>query len=189
MTRAARYEEVLEKRARALARVAVDEREEGILATVVVLRIADEQVGIRIDALSEIVPLRSVAALPGLPHHLRGMTHVRGTLLSVLDLSRWLGLSGTSSPRYLAVLNGAPGKIAVLVDAVLDVRDVTATDLAASFGHSDAERGRPVFGTTRDLVTLLDAEQLFQSKSLLVGAQSSEEADPELGPMARRSHG
>jgi purine-binding chemotaxis protein CheW len=157
--------DVLRRRAAALARAGTDESARKTIDTVVILQVAGEKLGIPITALREITPLRPAADIAGLPAWCRGIVQVRGEILSVLDLHKWLSLGGVPTPRYLAVLEGKPGAIAVLVDAVLDVQPIYADDIASSF---EATPGRGRRAVTRDLVTLLDVSAMLEADELIV---------------------
>jgi purine-binding chemotaxis protein CheW len=162
--------DVLSRRALALAKVETDENRRKIVDTVVILQVAGEKLGIPITSLREITPLRPAADIAGLPAWCRGIVQVRGEILSVLDLHKWLSLGGVPAPRYLAVLEGKPGAIAVLVDAVLDVAPVYEDDIASSF---EATPGRGRRAVTRDLTTLLDVSVMLEAAELTV------DQDPE----------
>ena len=46
------------------------------------------------------------AALPGLPVYMPGVTQVRGEVMSVVDLGRWLGAPNCGAPGFLAIVAG-----------------------------------------------------------------------------------
>lgn len=157
------YEAVLAERARALAARtdAVAARE--VYVTAVVLAVGEERFGLDARLLSEVVPLGPIHWLPGLPPCVRGLALVRSEAVSVVDLGRWFSVSGTSEPKYLVVLEGAPGRLALLGDRVDDVRVIYRDELLPKeIGHG-VDRQHPVDATTRDLLTLLDVRRLFES--------------------------
>ena len=159
---------VLEQRARELAKRIEATGPDDVWGTFVVLRVADDSFGIAAETLREIVPLPRVAPLPRTPAWLPGVIQLRGEAISVVDLARWFQVPGATSPRFVAVIAGTTGPLGLMVDEVLDVREVRREELAESFSSSQQSQGRPVAAVTRDLVSLLDHDRLTTHGDLIV---------------------
>ncbi|MBI5546308.1 MAG: chemotaxis protein CheW [Deltaproteobacteria bacterium] len=165
----AHYQAVLEKRAQALAQAPKTLGERRLICTVALVGIGPEVFGVPVTGLREIVRAPPLTPLPGLPAWLPGIVQIRGEILSAVHMARWLGIAESAPPQYLAVLEGFELPLGLLVGSVLAFRDIWAEDLAS--GLSEDERGqRPVSGTTRDLVSILDLEALVRSPDLRLGA-------------------
>jgi purine-binding chemotaxis protein CheW len=84
-----------------------------------------------LDVVREIVRTRPLARLPGAPTWVIGIMNLRGTLLTVVDLSVRLGgvtEGGPSGvPRVVMVVEGAGKRFGIGVESVQGVADV-ATD-------------------------------------------------------------
>lgn len=156
---------ILQQRAKALAEQSDRKQGEETIDTVVIFEIGTEHVGVSLSALDEIAPLTAIAKLPGLPKWLAGVAQVRGRLLSVLDLQNWLNLLSPSRARYLAVVRSSGEFMAILVDTIIDVRDLSREDIADTIA-TDLSRGQRA--TTKDLVTLLDIDVLLKHPDLIV---------------------
>ncbi|MGC4119891.1 MAG: chemotaxis protein CheW [Myxococcales bacterium] len=68
------YEELLDRRARALAAPPVAAGARTLLARVALVAVGTEKLGIPVAGMREIVRTPPVASLPGLPAHLAGVT-------------------------------------------------------------------------------------------------------------------
>jgi chemotaxis signal transduction protein len=159
---------VLRERAAKLARVDVETRRAEPDFEVAVCRVGDERLALPVRRLREIVPLPPLTLLPGAPGWLLGVAQVRGTLLSVIALGAFLGLSGDGSQaRYAALLDADQGPIAFTVDEVLGYRRLYVTELAER-GSQSGERQRPLLGVTRDLIAVLDFEALLARPELVI---------------------
>ncbi|MBM4193440.1 MAG: hypothetical protein FJ202_03545 [Gemmatimonadetes bacterium] len=65
-----------------------------------------------LDAVREVVRGRPMARLPGAPAAVRGIVNLRGTLLTVVDLSVRFGAAPAGVPRVLLVVEGAGARAA-----------------------------------------------------------------------------
>jgi purine-binding chemotaxis protein CheW len=124
-------------------------------------RAGDRTFGCGIDAVREIVPQRRATRLPGAPSSVQGLINLRGTIVTVIDLSLWLGGERPAAADGSIVLVDHGSKVAgVAVDEVLDVQIVALEELAGAIGgdRNGAVRGMGRLGDT--VVILLDITSL-----------------------------
>jgi purine-binding chemotaxis protein CheW len=158
----------LKQRAHKLAR-RPEVRERGrALGTFAIVSVGGQQLGLPVERLREIVTTPPITALPNLPPWLAGIALVRGGLVCVADLGRLYGLASPAGGRSTAVLIGDAGELGVLVDRVLGFRELRADEVCEGEADPSAHTPVPSRGTTRDLVTLLDMQQLFSDPRLIV---------------------
>jgi purine-binding chemotaxis protein CheW len=87
----------------------------------VVFTIADTAYAVREASVTEVERIPAMTPVPRVPAWLRGVTSLRGEVLSVVDLRTWLGLDQTTlhSGRLLVVrLSGDELALGLLVDRV-----------------------------------------------------------------------
>jgi purine-binding chemotaxis protein CheW len=77
-----------------------------------------------LEAVREIVRGRPLARLPGAPAWVRGIMNLRGTLVTVVDLSVRLGAAQGGPPRVVVVVEGAGKRFGLGVESVQGVADV-----------------------------------------------------------------
>ena len=75
--------------------------------------------------MREIVRGRPLARLPGAPPWVRGIMNLRGTLITVVDLSIRLGAPSGGPPRVVIVVEGAGKRFGLGVESVQGVADVS----------------------------------------------------------------
>lgn len=178
-----RRAEILERRARRLARVAAGERVADIRMELAIVRVGEREVGLPAHAVREIVPRPEITPLscrrPGAGERV-GITQTRGELLAVADLARLLGepAGRPGAVRPMVIAAGRAGALGLLVDAVVGFRQLRDDELAETFWDRDAERAVPIAGITRDLVTILDLDPLL---SIDVPAHDFPATVPERG--------
>lgn len=127
--------------------------------------VGSERFGFPVRHLREIVPLPKVTRLPHSPPWVLGVAHVRGTLLSVIDLGRLCTVRGASLHKHLAVVQAPDGPIGFTVDEVLACRPVSASILEPDARERSDHRA---LGVTRDLLVVLDVPKLLASPELII---------------------
>src|SRR5258708_32980105 len=104
---AARIEAILEERAQVLARVPASDAAR-LEAELVVLALGQERYGVDILQVQTIQALAGLARVPGLPAFWAGLVNLRGRLYPVLNLRRFLALSGQPAEGGKVVLVAGP---------------------------------------------------------------------------------
>jgi purine-binding chemotaxis protein CheW len=155
---------LLRARARRYANVA--EAESTVAATVVTFQRGSSRYGISLAELCEIRQLSNWCALPGARRAVPGVTHYRGELLTLVELTALLSNEPAfGEPRWVLVSERAGERIGLLADEVLDVVELEVGAVHAlplTLGDvSDVFRG-----ATADGVLVIDAVHLFQTPQL-----------------------
>ena len=153
---------VLEQRALELARPRAQRAERTLRTSVVLLEVGAAKVGVPRERVREVVHARDPTPLPGLPAWLPGLVAIRGVPVCVVDLSKLLELPSPGGARFLAVVEGRPGLLALLADDLLDLRDVHEDEIAPALGQR--RPGSFVKETTHDRIRVLDMDALFGSE-------------------------
>lgn len=157
-----RARQVLEERARALARPAAAPIA-GDMLELITFALADEVYAIESRFVHAVLRLTDFSPLPGAEPPVFGVTAWRGGLLTILDLRRVLGISVTalSDLSRLTVLGDDRPAFGILADAVREVVTVPASDVRDPPEGVAAKR-EYLRGVTADAVLVLDAEQLLR---------------------------
>lgn len=170
--------QVLEERARALARPLEPDDDPGA-AEVVVMEVGPERYGVDAERVLEVRHLAKLAPVPRMltmstPRAWAGVVSIRGTLYPVLDLRRYLSLppgeheGPDQAPRKVVVVSGPAFPAGLMVDEAAGVRRVAAADIGPPLaGASETIRGA-VRGVTADVLTILDVDALLSDPRLVV---------------------
>lgn len=162
-------ERILEERAVALAQ-STDDEAHGEHITFVIVRLGSERYAMPIDCVREIKPLDRVTALSATPPFWLGLANLRGNLHPVLDLRRYLGVQSIveSDEPQLVLVSGDTLTIGLRVDQVVEVRAIATSEIGPSLVERTAERADIHTGLTRDLICVLDIEELLADRALIV---------------------
>ncbi|WP_294877848.1 chemotaxis protein CheW [Sulfurimonas sp. RIFOXYB12_FULL_35_9] len=96
--------------------------------------VQDEQLGIGILAIKEIIEFAVITKVPQMSRFVLGITNVRGNVIPVIDLSDRLGLGVSDVMRRTCIVivevkeDGEVFEIGLLIDAVNQVYDIYPTD-------------------------------------------------------------
>jgi purine-binding chemotaxis protein CheW len=109
-----------------------------------------------------------VTTVPGVPSWLRGVTNLRGDILSVVDLRAFFAVPADEEARRMLVVASDSGEVvtALLVDAVRGMTRLTAADRRPATAVSD-ERIAPFVDGLAELdgrlVTVLDLDRILRA--------------------------
>ena len=89
----------------------------------VVFCLGDEEYGIDISYAKEIIRVPKFVKVPNVPDFVEGIFNLRGTVITVIDLSkRFLGIqTAPGEDRRLLILEFEDSKLGIIVDDVTDV--------------------------------------------------------------------
>ena len=162
---------ILEERARRLSRIPEEHKIRMLLFPVAVLSVGKTQIGIAVNALREVSAVASITPLPGLPEGMLGLSQVRGEVICVVDLSRWIGTEERGTGACLAVIEGPRGPLGLVVDRCEGFRDLFEDEVVLDLAGMLTSQLRYVHMMTRDLIAILDVPELLADPRLIVGAQ------------------
>jgi purine-binding chemotaxis protein CheW len=136
-------------------------------------RLANEDYGLPILKVRELIGLMEITRVPGSPELVRGVINLRGKVIPVIDLRTKFGLEAIAATRQSVIIvvqveaASGPLTLGVLVDEVLEVRDIAAAQIEPppNFGFSGSELDfiLGVGKTEKRVVFLLDIDRVLSS--------------------------
>ena len=141
-------ERKLRERARWLAAEGADEESTQLRAgaEMLICRLRDEWYAVELALLRAVRPARGLAPIPCTPAFVAGMLNVRGTVVTVIDLARGLGLADVPPPEDALVLltdcaGDGRGLVGLLVHEVAGDSWLSLEDLDHSLSGNPAVLG------------------------------------------------
>lgn len=165
----ARIEALLKERAQQLAQpVAVEETSKKMLE-IVEFSLAREHYGIASEYVREVFPLQEFTPVPCTPAFVMGIASVRGQIISIVDLRKILGLpsAGITDLNKVIVLEGFGMSFGVVVDFIVDVRQIVENDLLPPTTISGVD-GQYLLGVTAQRMAVIDTPKLLGDKKIIV---------------------
>lgn len=159
---------LLAARARALATEAPAAPGPGF--EVLEFRLAGEDYALDSRWVSEVYPLREFTPLPGTPPFVLGIIHVRGQIVSVLDLKKFFELPnpGLSDLNKVIVLSNGRMEFGILADAIIGTRRLLESDLQSPLPTLTEIRADYLLGVTRQRQVVLDGSKLLSDPAIVV---------------------
>lgn len=142
-------------------------------------RLADEEYGLEILKVQEIIGMMTVTRVPRTPASIRGVINLRGKVIPVIDLRKRFGLASVDDTETSCIIvvqvrqNDSTVTMGILVDAVSEVRDIGADQLEPppSFGVSvDTAFILGLGKIAEKVVMLLDIDRVMTGEELAVAA-------------------
>jgi purine-binding chemotaxis protein CheW len=167
--------DVLEFRARLLARVPPEPPRAGEVLELVGFVLAGERYGIETRFVREVARLTRFTPVPGTPAFVMGVTNLRGEILALFDLRHLLGLTvGVTDLARIVVLGDRRREFGLLADAASEILYVPGASLA----QTEMAWGRAyVQGVSPDGVVVLSGDALLSDPRLTIEpAQASRPA-------------
>ena len=102
----------------------------GVAGKFLTFQVADEEYGIEINAVREIIGTLPITPVPGSPAEMMGVVNLRGKVIPVVSMRVRFGLPpGEPHPEnVILVVDGRTGPIGLFADRVREVANFAATD-------------------------------------------------------------
>lgn len=127
----------------------------------IVVMVGNEQYGIDISYIDNIVRMQKITRVPRIQHYFNGIINLRGEIVSVMSIRRKMGLSEdvfTHSSRIIILMIEDKGPLGVIVDEVKEVVNLSEDEI-----EKVSNKGRFIngIGTHGDeLISLLEINAL-----------------------------
>jgi len=133
--------------------------------------LADEEYGLEILRVREIIKMMEITAVPRTPEFVKGVINLRGKVIPVMDLRLKFDMPAveTTDETCVIVVNLGQVDMGIIVDQVREVLDIVEDDVedAPSFGVSVDTDFILGMGKTDDKVTiLLDINKVLEEQEV-----------------------
>ena len=134
--------------------------------------LADEEYGVGIGVVTEIVGMQRIMSVPDMPHYIKGVINLRGKVIPLMDVRLRFGMNERPYDDRTVVIvlevNDAP--MGLIVDRVREVIDIPDgnIDSANSFGSGDGRSVVSGLGRVDErVVILLDVPLLVSDMDVI----------------------
>lgn len=144
---------------------------EGMGGKFLTFYIGEEEYGLEILSVHEIIGIMDVTAVPRTPRHILGVINLRGKIIPILELRLKFGLPSIDNTEEtcIIVVQCSGVQMGIVVDKVSEVLDIPSEDIedAPSFGDSVNTDYILGIGKSDDNVKLLlDIDKIISSKDM-----------------------
>ena len=134
--------------------------------------LGEEQYGIAIDRIKEIIALMKVTYVPKTPSYMKGVINLRGSIIPVVDTRSRFGMEPQEETMHTAIIIVEVDKVNIgfIVDRVEEVASIDSSNLGAApkFGSNvDTDFICSMAQIEENVVMILDVLKLFESDELV----------------------
>lgn len=104
----------------------------------IIFRLGNEEYGLTIDQIKEVVLTPTIAHVPRMPSYIKGVANIRGNIIAILDLEERFSLvhqqeaSSVNSGNYTLVIESNKFKVGILVKEVPNTLSITSDSIEDS---------------------------------------------------------
>jgi purine-binding chemotaxis protein CheW len=143
-----------------------------------VVQIGEEFFSIELQVIREFAEVHDLTPIPCCPEHIIGQINLRGDLLTIVDVSKLLGLPPRQyrTNRKVVIMNDAKLAVGIVVDELVGVVDLNMKDLVPnlqSAGLQNREYRRGSMSDGPRTLSLIDLAALLSQRSLIVNEKPS----------------
>ncbi len=137
--------------------------------------LASEHYAIASQYITEVLPLKEMYPIPGLPVYVLGIVHLRGRILSVVNLKSILQIQekGITQLNRLIILKNEKMEFSIVVDKISGHHLMDLRRLLPVPQNLPGEKSSFIQGLTEDGIILLNGEKILNDKSLIVNQKLS----------------
>jgi purine-binding chemotaxis protein CheW len=134
--------------------------------------LGEEQYGIAIDRIKEIIAIMKVTNVPKTPEYMRGVINLRGSIIPVVDTRLRFGMETQEEDMHTAIVIVEVDKVNVgfIVDRVEEVASIDSAHLSEPprFGNTiDTDFICSMAQMEENVVMILDVLKLFEADELI----------------------
>lgn len=180
---AARTIAILRKRAERLAREPKHARSARDLVQITKFTVAGGIYGFESSFVREVFTVRSMCRVPCTPSFISGITNLRGTIYSIVDLRHLLELcaNGDIASASAIVLSNGDMEFGVLCDRILGVEALSFETLTGGSVDVNTVQENYLKCITTDGMAVLDAQKMLRDPSLIVDVGDGRHVKGDIG--------
>ncbi|OHD98084.1 MAG: chemotaxis protein CheW [Sulfurimonas sp. RIFCSPHIGHO2_12_FULL_36_9] len=134
--------------------------------------LGDEQYGIAIERVKEIIAMMKITAVPKTPQFMRGVINLRGSIIPVVDTRLRFAMPSREADMHTAIIIVEIDKINIgfIVDHVEEVASIDESNLSEppKFGsYIDTDFISAVAQMGENVVMILDVLKLFEADEIV----------------------
>lgn len=148
-----------------------DEDEDTLSSRYLTFHLGDEDYGIEIRYVTEIVGVQKITEVPDMPDFVKGVINLRGQVIPVMDVRLRFSMPARDYDERTCVIvvdiNG--GVVGLIVDTVQEVREILPENVSPPPTLSRSEKARYILGMGKvgeEVKILLDVGKLLREEEM-----------------------
>jgi purine-binding chemotaxis protein CheW len=142
----------------------------------IVFKQGNEEYGLAIDQIKEVVLTPKITKMPQTPHYVKGVANIRGNIIAIIDLEEKFGIANKNTEthtegKYTLVVASEEFKVGILVKEVPNTLAVSQSDIDETVNiiQDDSQESNYIRGIVKvnnRLIILIDVYQIMNRQEL-----------------------
>ena len=143
----------------------------------IVFKLGEEEYGLHIDQIKEIVRTPAITRMPESPDYIKGVANIRGNIIAIADLEKKFGVQaqqgeGMGTGNFTLVIESEEFKLGILVKEVPNTLAVSEGDIDSALNlvqennNSDSGYIKGVVKVADRLIILIDIFKVLGEQDL-----------------------
>ncbi|MFA6055135.1 MAG: chemotaxis protein CheW [Thermodesulfovibrionales bacterium] len=149
-----------------------------------VFKIGEEDFGVEINRVVEILSTQKVHSIPDLPDFLSGVIAVRGQIIPLLDLRKRFGIIASSKKELIIVIKYDNEKIGVLVDHVKEIISLGKDEITSPPAIFKGLKRKYLAGIGKKddgVIIILNVDDLLTSEERIILKEAEDVLEEDAG--------
>jgi purine-binding chemotaxis protein CheW len=149
-----------------------------------VFKIGEEDFGVEINRVVEILSTQKLHSIPDLPDFLSGVIAVRGQIIPLLDLRKRFGIISSSKKELIIVIKYDNEKIGVLVDHVKEIISLGKDEITSPPAIFKGLKRKYLAGIGKKddrVIIILNVDDLLTSEERIMLKEAEEVLEEDAG--------
>ncbi len=149
---------------------------------IAVFTVADEEFGIEIDKITEIIKPLEVTSIPKVPTFIRGLINLRNDVVPLMDLRERLNVKPSPLKERIIIVKMRGEKIGLLVDSVKGIVNIKKEQIARPPSIFKGLKPEYLMGIGKimgRLIIILNLDSLLTSEEMILLGECKEDLSRE----------
>ncbi len=149
---------------------------------IAVFTVADEEFGIEIDKIAEIIKPLEVTSIPKVPTFIRGLINLRNDVIPLMDLRERLNVKPSHLKERIIIVRMRGEKIGLLVDSVKAIVNIKKEQIARPPSIFKGLKPEYLLGIGKimgRLIIILNLDSLLTSEEMILLGERKEDLSRE----------
>ncbi|MCU0288093.1 MAG: chemotaxis protein CheW, partial [Acidobacteria bacterium] len=165
--------QILNERARRLAKIETYEEEKELPLEVVEFRLGNEIYALECNYVKEVLHLKLLLPIPGTPAFVLGIINIRGQIISVIDLMKFfdININDLKQSQWIIVLENKNMELAVTADELLGVTTIPIKEIQPALPTLVGVCAEYLKGISKKRSIILDALKILKDEKIIVNQE------------------
>ncbi len=149
---------------------------------IAVFTVADEEFGIEIDKISEIIKPLEVTSIPKVPTFIKGLINLRNDVIPLMDLRERLNVKPSPLKERIIIVRMRGEKMGLLVDSVKGIVNIKKEQIARPPSIFKGLKPEYLMGIGKimgRLIIILNLDSLLTSEEMILLGECKEDLSRE----------